>query len=56
MACLIHFTDGENNYLEMPKAGRIQVTGEGILKDISLISLFISSIQYLLCIGNINMK
>ena len=30
MACLIRLTDGENNYWETPKAGRIQVTGEGM--------------------------
>ena len=30
MACLIRFKDGETNYWEMPKAGRIQVTGEGM--------------------------
>ena len=30
MACLIRFTDGEKNYWEMPKAGRIQVTGDGM--------------------------
>ena len=30
LACLIRFTDGERNYWEMPKAGRIQVTGEGM--------------------------
>ena len=30
MACLIRFTDGEANYWETPKAGRIQVTGEGM--------------------------
>ena len=29
-ACLIRFTDGEKNYWETPKAGRIQVTGEGM--------------------------
>ncbi len=28
--CLIRFTDGEKNYWEMPKAGRIQVTGAGM--------------------------
>ncbi len=30
MACLIKLTDGDNNYWETPKAGRIQVTGEGM--------------------------
>ena len=30
MACLIRFTDGERYYWETPKAGRIQVTGEGM--------------------------
>ena len=30
MACLIRFTDGERNDWEMPKAGRVQVTGEGM--------------------------
>ena len=30
MVCLIRFTDGEKNYWETPKAGRIQVTGEGM--------------------------
>ena len=30
MVCLIRFTDGEKNYWEAPKAGRIQVTGEGM--------------------------
>ena len=30
MACLIRLTDGEKNYWETPKAGRIQVTGEGM--------------------------
>ena len=30
LACLIRFTDGEKNYWAMPKAGRIQVTGEGM--------------------------
>ncbi|SFD09470.1 DUF402 domain-containing protein [Butyrivibrio sp. YAB3001] len=30
LACLIRFTDGEANYWETPKAGRIQVTGEGM--------------------------
>ena len=30
MVCLIRLTDGEKNYWEMPKAGRIQVTGEGM--------------------------
>ena len=29
-ACLIRFTDGEKNYWETPKAGRIQVTGDGM--------------------------
>lgn len=29
-ACLICLTDGEANYWEMPKAGRIQVTGGGM--------------------------
>ena len=28
--CLIRLTDGEKNYWETPKAGRIQVTGEGM--------------------------
>ena len=28
--CLIRLTDGDRNYWEMPKAGRIQVTGEGM--------------------------
>ena len=31
MVCLIRFTDGEKNYWETPKAGRIQVTGEGMI-------------------------
>ena len=30
LACLIRFTDGEKNYWETPKAGRVQVTGEGM--------------------------
>ena len=30
MVCLIRFTDGEKNYWETPKAGRIQVTGDGM--------------------------
>ena len=30
LACLIHFMDGENNYWHMPKAGRLQVTGNGM--------------------------
>ena len=30
LACLIRFTDGEANYWATPKAGRIQVTGEGM--------------------------
>lgn len=30
LACLIRFTDGENNYWATPKAGRIQVTGGGM--------------------------
>jgi predicted RNA-binding protein associated with RNAse of E/G family len=30
IACLIRFTDGEANYWATPKAGRIQVTGEGM--------------------------
>ena len=30
MACLIKLTDGEKNFWETPKAGRIQVTGEGM--------------------------
>ncbi len=30
MVCLIRLTDGEKNYWEMPKAGRTQVTGEGM--------------------------
>ena len=30
LACLIRFTDGEKNYWATPKAGRIQVTGEGM--------------------------
>ena len=29
-ACLIRMTDGEANYWEMPKAGRIRVTGAGL--------------------------
>ena len=29
-ACLIRFTDGENNYWQMPKAGKTQVTGSGM--------------------------
>jgi hypothetical protein len=30
LVCLIRLTDGENNYWETPKAGRIQVTGGGM--------------------------
>ncbi|MBR4145937.1 MAG: DUF402 domain-containing protein [Lachnospiraceae bacterium] len=30
MVCLIRFTDGEANYWQTPKAGRIQVTGAGM--------------------------
>ena len=30
MACLIRLTDGEEQYWETPKAGRIQVTGAGM--------------------------
>ena len=30
LACLIRCTDGENNYWETPKAGRVQVTGGGM--------------------------
>ena len=30
LVCLIRFTDGEKNYWATPKAGRIQVTGEGM--------------------------
>lgn len=30
MACLIKMTDGEDNYWETPKAGRVQVTGAGM--------------------------
>ena len=30
LACLIRMTDGENNYWETPKAGRVQVTGSGM--------------------------
>ena len=30
LVCLIRLTDGEKNYWETPKAGRIQVTGEGM--------------------------
>lgn len=30
LACLIRLTDGEENYWETPKAGRIQVTGAGM--------------------------
>ena len=30
LACLIRFTDGENNYWQMPKAGSVQVTGSGM--------------------------
>ena len=30
LACLIRLTDGEKNYWETPKAGRIQVTGAGM--------------------------
>lgn len=30
LACLIRLTDGEANYWETPKAGRIQVTGRGM--------------------------
>ena len=29
-ACMIRLTDGEENYWETPKAGRIQVTGTGM--------------------------
>ena len=29
-ACLIKLTDGEDNYWETPKAGRVQVTGAGM--------------------------
>ncbi len=29
-ACLIRLTDGEKNFWELPKAGRIQVTGGGM--------------------------
>ena len=31
LACLIRLTDGENNYWQLPKAGRIQVTGSGMV-------------------------
>lgn len=30
IACMIRLTDGEENYWETPKAGRIQVTGTGM--------------------------
>lgn len=30
LACLIRLTDGEANYWETPKAGRVQVTGTGM--------------------------
>ena len=30
LVCLIRLTDGEESYWEMPKAGRIQVTGAGM--------------------------
>ncbi len=30
LVCLIRFTDGERNYWNTPKAGRIQVTGAGM--------------------------
>ena len=30
MVCLIRMTDGEKNYWQTPKAGRIQVTGAGM--------------------------
>ncbi len=30
MVCLIRMTDGNANYWEMPKAGKIQVTGSGM--------------------------
>lgn len=30
MACLIKLTDGEENFWETPKAGRVQVTGAGM--------------------------
>ena len=30
MACLIKLTDGEDNYWETPKAGRVKVTGAGM--------------------------
>lgn len=30
LACLIKMTDGEDNYWETPKAGRVQVTGAGM--------------------------
>lgn len=30
LACLIRLTDGEENYWQTPKAGRIQVTGSGM--------------------------
>ena len=30
LACLIRMTDGDRNYWETPKAGRIQVTGSGM--------------------------
>ena len=30
IVCLIRFTDGEANYWQTPKAGRIQVTGAGM--------------------------
>lgn len=31
MVCVIRLTDGEENYWETPKAGRIQVTGGGMM-------------------------
>ena len=45
LACLIKMTDGEENYWETPKAGRIQVTGAGMYHQImhpviSLINLY----------------
>ncbi len=30
LVCLIRFTDGEKNYWETPKAGKVQVTGAGM--------------------------
>lgn len=30
LCCIIRMTDGEKNYWEMPKAGKIQVTGAGM--------------------------